>query len=898
VPGSDLPRVPARAEVLAEQQASLRRVAMLVAEGAASGDVLAAIAREVAQMFRPRLVQIFRWEPDGSVTVAGTWGDGPNPFAAGSNWPWDDPSLVEMTEQMRTGRPIRVEDIAKSAAGAPVDAGLSVGVGSAAGAPIVVDGEAWGHIGVAMPKGVPLPDGTEERLAEVTELVATAIASSATRERLTRLADEQAALRRVATLVAHGAPPDDVFHAVAEELGRLLDAASSGLVRFEDEETARVVAGWGRLGNEVPVGARLPIGGQNVVTTIARTGRAARIDDFARAGSGEIGDRARRLKTHTAVGGPIVVAGRLWGAMIAAALEGRTMPPDAVHRLEQFTELVATAVANTEARIELARLADEQAALRRVATLVAEEAPVAELFAKVAQEVGSAFGPRVDAAILRYEADDTATVVAVWGSQPAGGIRVDLRLPIDGSGVAAKVFRERRPIRVDDYPAADGAIAEHARQHGITSAVGCPILVQSRLWGAMVVAHYEAEPFPVDTELRVSRFTELVATAIANAEARAELQRLADEQAALRRVATLVAEAATANEVFDAVIMEVGRLLGAAQVGMCRFEGPHEGTIVAQRDQDPSIVRAGMRVPIEGDSVTSRVLRTGRSARIDLTEEGHGAMADLARRTGAAVTVGAPIKVESRLWGVIAASWRPGHLPPPRAEERLSEFAGLLDTAIANADSRDQLTASRARVLTAGDEARRRVVRDLHDGAQQRLVHTIVTLKLARQAYAEGSDRAESLLADALDHAEQGNAELRDLAHGILPAALTRGGLRAGIDALVSRLDLPVDVDVTFERFPPEIEASAYFVVAEALTNVVKHSQAARAQVTAAVEDGTLRLEIRDDGVGGADPEGHGLLGIGDRVAALGGRLRIDSPPGGTVLVAELPALEEHEGRS
>ena len=159
------------------------------------------------------------------------------------------------------------------------------------------------------------------------------------------------------------------------------------------------------------------------------------------------------------------------------------------------------------------------------------------------------------------------------------------------------------------------------------------------------------------------------------------------------------------------------------------------------------------------------------------------------------MTVGAPITVESRLWGVITASWRPGDLPPADAEERLAEFAELIDTAIANADSRDQLTASRARVLTAGDEARRRVVRDLHDGAQQRLVHTIVTLKLAQRALREDPEQPRTLLAEALDHAEQGNAELRELAHGILPAVLTRGGLADAVDSLVARLDLPVHVE-------------------------------------------------------------------------------------------------------
>jgi signal transduction histidine kinase len=214
----------------------------------------------------------------------------------------------------------------------------------------------------------------------------------------------------------------------------------------------------------------------------------------------------------------------------------------------------------------------------------------------------------------------------------------------------------------------------------------------------------------------------------------------------------------------------------------------------------------------------------------------------------------------------------------------------LLDTAIANADSRDQLTASRARLVTEAHEARRRVVRDLHDGAQQGLVHTIIALKLARRAHDEGQPDPAPLVSEALQYAEAANDELRELVHGILPAVLTREGLRAGVGELAGRMSIPVEIDIGVDRLPPVVEATAYFVVAGALTNVVKHARAGRAEVSAFVKDNTLFLEVRDDGVGGADPRGGGLVGLSDRVTALEGRLSVQSPAeGGTILAATLP---------
>jgi len=298
---------------------------------------------------------------------------------------------------------------------------------------------------------------------------------------------------------------------------------------------------------------------------------------------------------------------------------------------------------------------------------------------------------------------------------------------------------------------------------------------------------------------------------------------------------------------------------------------------------------AGTRCKLGGKNINTLVFEAGRSARLDDYGDASGPFADVARDGGVTSSVGTPIVVEGHVWGIVAVAAR--QALPPDTEERLAAFTELVATAIANAESRAELTASRARIVAAGDESRRRIERDLHDGAQQRLVQAVIVLKLTQRALSNGDAGASELVAEALRHAEQATDELRELARGIVPAALTRGGLRAGINSLVSRMSLPVSVDVEVERLPAGVEATAYFVVSEALTNVVKHSQAAAARVTAEVESGKLRVEVRDDGIGGA--RGHdtsGLRGLEDRVSALGGRLVLESPlGGGTRLCALLP---------
>jgi signal transduction histidine kinase len=366
--------------------------------------------------------------------------------------------------------------------------------------------------------------------------------------------------------------------------------------------------------------------------------------------------------------------------------------------------------------------------------------------------------------------------------------------------------------------------------------------------------------------------------------------RLADEQAALRRVATLVAQAVPPGELFEAVTREVGQLCGADLARIERYED--DGTVTALAawaSSGEAGLAVGTRFSLEGASIALRVRETGRPARVDSFVGAEGPIAREAQGLGIRASIGCPIIVGGRVWGVIAASTRRDVPFAAGTESQIAEFTELIATAVSNAEASAELVASRARILTTADDARRRLARDLHDGAQQRLVHTIVTLKLAQRELPEDNPAAP-IVAEALAQAEQGNAELRELAHGVLPSVLTRRGLRAGVDTLVARVGIPVAVQVPAERLPPGIEASAYFIVAEALTNVVKHAQAQTAQVTARVERGALHVDVRDDGVGGAHPDGPGLLGLEDRISAIGGGLQVHSPPGGgTTIAATLP---------
>jgi GAF domain-containing protein len=701
-------------------------------------------------------------------------------------------------------------------------------------------------------------------------------------DELRMLADERAALRRVATLVARGVPPPAVFAAVAQEVGQILGVDVTHLGRYDADGSVTVVGGWSTDGTHLPVGTPGRAGGSSVTATVFGTCRPARTEHDAVAG--QTAALARELGIHSSVGAPIVVDGHLWGVMIASSKDDEPLPADTECRIEGFTELVGTAISSAEARVDAGRLAEEQTALRHVATLVARGVPPSELFGAVAEQVGTLL--RADlAGMTRYESDDMVTPLATWAAV-GDHAEVDGRWPLDRGDLGMVISRTGRPARVQDWADVPGRTAAFVREEmGVRSSVGSPIVVEGRLWGALIVHSTHTEPLPADTESRLENFTELVATAMSNAQAREEVRRLADEQAALQRVATLVARESPPAQIFAAVAEELGRLLRVSHTKMCRYESDGTATLVADWGEPDPVVPVGTRCVVDGENVVTLVRRTEQPVRIEDYSKATGVIGEHVRRLGVRSAVGAPIVVEGRLWGVMIAASPEAEPLPAATEARIGQFTELAATAISNIQARSDLAASRARIVAATDEERRRVVRDLHDGAQQRLVHTVLTLKLARAALQTGGEDARALVTEALDQAERGAAELRELAHGILPSVLTHGGLPAAVGALASRTPVPVDTHLYVDRLPAAVEASAYFVVAEALTNVAKHAHAQRAEVTAHVRDGTLEVQVRDDGVGGAQTGGSGLQGLADRLSVLDGRLRVESPAGGGTLV-------------
>jgi signal transduction histidine kinase len=370
------------------------------------------------------------------------------------------------------------------------------------------------------------------------------------------------------------------------------------------------------------------------------------------------------------------------------------------------------------------------------------------------------------------------------------------------------------------------------------------------------------------------------------------LEASVEQQSALRRVATLVAQAVSPSEIFEVVTREVGLLSRADLARMERYEADGTVTGVAAWGKDVDRLAVGTRIALEGVSIAALVRETNRPVRVDSFAQASGPIAQEARKLGIRSSVGCPIVVSGRLWGVIACSSKGEEPFAADAESQIGEFTELVGTAIANAEARAELAASRARVVAASDDTRRRLERDLHDGAQQRLVSLALRLRAAASGVPAHLSDVHDELTQVGTELDAVLADLREISRGIHPAILAEGGIGSALKTLARRSPVPVELQVRADaRLPERVEVTAYYVVSEALTNVAKHSQASAVHVDVDAEDGLVRLAIRDDGIGGADPgRGSGLIGLKDRVEATGGRMTVDSRPGeGTLLLFELP---------
>lgn len=496
------------------------------------------------------------------------------------------------------------------------------------------------------------------------------------------LAEQQAALGRVATLVAEGATASELFTAVVEEVVAVLDVPAGWLFRYEPDRSVSVLASLNARG--FPVGSRWQLDGPSPSATILETGKPARIDDYSQLG-GTIASMARESGFGSAFVVPITVDGVLWGLICVGTTERGPLPADTEARLRDFAELVATAISRAQANDDLRRLVRRQEALTRVATIVAEGVPAAELFAALMYEVAHALevpavslvryeaeqaalrqvatlvardapstevfeavatevGTLLDTDITvvgRYDGDGAATAIGSSSASPVG-VPVGTRSAIGGHNVLTIVAETGKPARVDGYDDASGEAAEIARRYGWRSSTA-PIVVEDRLWGVMLVATQRPEPFPAGAEERLAAFTDLVATAVANTQAHDELRRFGDEQAALGRIATLVAAGAAPEQVFTAVVEEASSLLDLERIELVRYDGD-TGTVIAASGEHP--FPAGSTWSLDNPSVMATVARTRRAARIDDYSGLKGEVARAARDAGFQSAIGAPMTVE------------------------------------------------------------------------------------------------------------------------------------------------------------------------------------------------------------------------------------------------------------
>jgi signal transduction histidine kinase len=585
-------------------------------------------------------------------------------------------------------------------------------------------------------------------------------------------------------------------------------------------------------------------------------------------------------------------------------------------------QTVGNTVALIIGAVVLRRLAGPRVTLERTFDVLA-----LAVCAVVAALVSAAFGPTALRLGNVVAGDELGRVFRTWTLSDAAGVLVVAPVVLTWATTGLSGIRRRDVLEGLAGLAALVVLAELAPQREVPYIV-FPVL----LWAALrlgprgaataivVVCSItvwntaqEEGPFVRDSitdSLLATQFfiataalTSLVLAAVtaertqaarALAVSEAGQRALADEHAALRRVATFVAAEPAPSRLFQQVTEEVGRLLGLPGACVVQYDGTDAATVVgawSQTDRPPLSV--GSSLDLDGDTVVAKVLRTGTAQRLESYDGAGGKLAEKLRGAGYQAAVAAPVRVGGRLWGALVAASLSEEPLPEDLEKRLCDFADLVGQALANADARERLAESRAELVEVSDAERRRFERNLHDGAQQRLVSVALQLGMAGAKLDDDPGTAREALDAAQDDLARGLEELRELGRGLHPVLLTERGLGAALDALLTRTPVPVEIEeLPEERLPAPVEAAAYYVVAEAITNVAKYAQASHAIVAIRRSNGSARVTVRDDGVGGADPGGgSGLRGLAARVEALNGRLDVDSPPqGGTRITAEIPS--------
>jgi signal transduction histidine kinase len=586
-----------------------------------------------------------------------------------------------------------------------------------------------------------------------------------------------------------------------------------------------------------------------------------------------------------------------------------------------LAQTVGNTVAVVVAALLLRRLTDGRGDLQRVADVLAFV-----VCALVAALVSAAFGPLSLRLGDVIPADELARVFRTWTLSDACGVLVVAPVILTWATTGVRGIRQRDVVLGAIALVLLVALAVLPPQRDVPYIV-FPVLLWSALrfgprgasTAILVVCSitvwntaHNAGPFVRESTtdsllatqlfIAIAALTSLVLAAVtaertrvaaALAASEAAQRALADEQAALRRVATLVAGGAPPRRVFEQVTEEVARLLGMPGASVMRYDGARTATVVGGWSEDGKLsLPVSSTFDLDGATVVAKVLRSGSPQRVDRYAEAGGRLAETLQRSGYHAAVAAPVTVGGGLWGALAAGTRSDEPLPEGLEQRLCDFAELVAQALANADAHEQLAASRARLVEAGDAERRRLERNLHDGAQQRLVSVALDLRMVGATLDKDPPAARKTLAAAQDQLAKGLEELRELARGIHPAVLTERGLGPALQGLLARAPVPVEItEIPEERLAGPVEAAAYYVVAEAITNVAKYAQASYVTVSIRRSNGAATVVVTDDGIGGANPAvGSGLRGLADRIEALDGHLEVDSPTArGTRISAEIP---------